>query len=212
MHDQRPAPRATGRETSGDIWRGIPFHAYVTKEITSLDDLKGLRLRSSSIYNDFFESLGISRPIFRQRKPIQHSSVAWFRVWAGPHGGIGDLGWDEFIKTRIEPGYYNVAINIMMNDNSWANLTDEERKVIEDSVAWLEAELPAFVEDKNAENTAAQDAAGIVAFDAGPDFARQAEDIYWEEMMKIDAEGGPQSCAPSSKNNITNTPQQGDEK
>ena len=172
--------------TYGD---GIPFHAYVTKEITSLDDLKGLRLRSSSIYNDFFESLGISPtniPAAETYTALERgvvSGVGW------PAWGIGDLGWDEFIKTRIEPGYYNVAINIMMNDNSWANLTDEERKVIEDSVAWLEAELPAFVEAKNAENTAAQDAAGIVAFDAGSDFARQAEDIYWEEMMKIDGEG-----------------------
>jgi TRAP-type transport system periplasmic protein len=170
--------------TYGD---GTPFHIYVTKELTSLDDLKGLRLRSSSIYNDFFESLGISPtniPAGDTYTALERGvveGVGW------PYWGVGDLGWDKFIKTRVEPGYYNVAINIMFNNDSWAALTDEERKVIDDATAWLEAELPAFVAEKDAANLAAQNEAGIVAFDAGPDFARTAEDVYWEEMLKIDA-------------------------
>ncbi len=171
--------------TYGD---GIPFHIYVTKELDSLDDLKGLRLRSSSIYNDFFESLGISPtniPAAETYTALERGVVAGVG-W--PYWGVGDLGWDEFIKTRVDPGYYNVAINIMFNNDSWADLSDAERKVIEDATVWLEEQLPAFVAKEDAANLAAQNAAGIVSFDAGPDFARAAEDIYWDEMLKIDAE------------------------
>ncbi len=172
--------------TYGD---GIPFHIYVTKELTSMEDLNGLRLRSSSIYNDFFESLGISPtniPAAETYTALERGVVAGVG-W--PFWGVGDLEWDEFIKTRVDPGYYNVAINIMFNNDSWDNLTDEERKVLEDAATWLEEQLPAFMAKNDASNLAAQTAAGIVSFDAGPDFARTAEDIYWTEMMKIDADG-----------------------
>jgi len=172
--------------TYGD---GIPFHIYVTQELTSLDDLKGLRLRSSSIYNDFFESLGISPaniPAAETYTSLERGVVAGVG-W--PFWGVGDLEWDKFIKTRVDPGYYNVAINIMFNNDSWASLTDKERKVIEDAIVWLEEQLPSFMAENDAKNIADQTDAGIVSFDAGPDLARAAEDIYWEEMKKIDADG-----------------------
>lgn len=169
--------------TYGD---GIPFHIFTTKTLTSIDDLKGERLRSSSIYNDFFEDLGISPtniPAAETYTSLERGVVAGLG-W--PFWGVQDLGWDEYLKTRVEPGYYNVAINILFNNDTWSKLSDEERKILEEAALWLDSELPAFNETENASNLAAQDAAGIVAFDAGPDFARKAEDIYWEELLKID--------------------------
>lgn len=177
---------ATLLTTYGD---GVPFHIYVTQDLTSLDDLNGLRLRSSSIYNDFFESLGISPtniPAGDTYTALERgvvNGVGW------PAWGVGDLGWDEFITTRVDPGYYNVAINIMINNDSLAALTDEERAVIENAIVWLDEQLPAFVAEQNTINAAAQTEAGIVSFDAGPDLPRMAADIYWDEMMTIDADG-----------------------
>lgn len=171
--------------TYGD---GVNFHIYVSKEISSLDDLKGLRMRSSPIYNAFLASLGVSTT----NTPAPETYTALERgVVQGlgwPAWGVQDLGWDKFLKTRIDPGFYNVAINILVNNDVWAGLTDEERKVLEDSAAWLDTQIPAFNEAKGAENMAAQDAAGIVSFDAGPELSKQAADIYWDEMAKIDAD------------------------
>lgn len=166
---------------------GVKFHLYVNEEISSLDDLKGLRMRSSPIYNAFLESLGVGTT----NTPAPETFTALERgVVQGlgwPYWGVGDLGWDKFLKTRIDPGFYTVAINILVNNDVWAGLTDEERKVLEDSAAWLEAQLPEFNAAQNAKNTAAQEAAGLVSFDAGPDFPKLAEDTYWGEMEKIDA-------------------------
>ena len=63
--------------TYGD---GVPFHIYVNKELSSLDDLKGLRVRSSPLYAAFFSSLGLSTtnktgvPVLRAM-PTQHVKV-----------------------------------------------------------------------------------------------------------------------------------------
>lgn len=172
--------------TYGD---GINFHIYVNKDITSLDDLKGLRLRSSPIYNAFFAALGMSTTSTPAPEVYTALERGVVQGLGWPYWGVQDLGWDEFLTTRVDPGFYNVAINILINNDTWAGLSDEERKILEDSVTWLEAELPAFNEEQNAENLAAQEAAGIKSFDAGPELPVMAADIYWEEMSKIDAEG-----------------------
>lgn len=168
---------------------GINFHIYVNQEISSVEDLEGLRLRSSPLYNAFFEALGISitsTPAPDVYTALERGVVAGLG-W--PYWGVQDLGWDEFLVTRVDPGFYNVAINILINNDTWAGLTDEERGILEESVTWLEAELPAFVAEQDARNLAAQQEAGITPFDAGPEFAVMAADIYWEEMSKIDADG-----------------------
>ncbi|MDK3018035.1 TRAP transporter substrate-binding protein DctP [Pseudodonghicola flavimaris] len=172
--------------TYGD---GVPFHIYADKEISSLEDLKGLRLRGSPIYNAFFSSLGISSTSTSASETYTALERGVVNGVGWPLWGVHDLGWEKFIKTRVDPGFYNVTINILVNEKVWEGLTDEERKVLEDAAAWLDAEMPAFNADKNEMNLKIQADAGIVSFDAGPDLPKQAADIYWGEMAKIDAEG-----------------------
>ncbi|MFV0386086.1 TRAP transporter substrate-binding protein DctP [Paracoccus sp. (in: a-proteobacteria)] len=176
---------ATMLTTYGD---GVPFNIFVNREITSLDDLKGLRLRSSPIYNAFFASLGLSTtstPVPETYTALERGVVDGFG-W--PFWGIEDLGWDKFTKTRIDPGFYNVAINILVNNDTWNSLNEAERKVLEDAAQWLDGEMPAFYAARNEANIKVQNDAGIASFDAGPDFPKQAADIYWAELAKIDAE------------------------
>ncbi|WP_109466667.1 TRAP transporter substrate-binding protein DctP [Albibacillus kandeliae] len=172
--------------TYGD---GVGFHIYLNKEISSLDDLKGMRVRSSPLYTVFFENLGLRTT----NTPVPETFTALERGvvdgYGWPFWGIQDLGWDKYTKVRIDPGFYNVTINILVNGDTWAGLSDDERKVLEDAAAWLDEELPKFNAEKDALNKKVQDEAGIVSFDAGPEFAKQAGDTYWGEMAKIDADG-----------------------
>src|SRR5690606_7303505 len=140
---------------------GVNFHLYLTKEVAGLDDLKGLRVRGQPIFGPFFTSLGMSMVTV----PIPETYTALERGVASGYGfpawGVQDLGWDKLTKIRVEPGFYNVVLNVLVNQDKLAALTPEQRKVLDDAVVWFEAEMAAYQAAQASVHRAAQDAAGI---------------------------------------------------
>jgi hypothetical protein len=53
---------------------------------------------------------------------------------------------------------------------------------------WVEGEWPKWRAAEDAVQKAAQEKSGLKAVDMGADFARQAEEIYWQDLAKGDAE------------------------
>jgi TRAP-type C4-dicarboxylate transport system substrate-binding protein len=164
---------------------GVPFHLFLNKEIKTKEDLKGLRARTQPIHVPFFTSLGMSSATVAvpevytalERNVVQGYG---FGLW-----GIEDFGWDEMTKTRIEPGFYNVVINVMVNDRKWKSLTAEQQQTLKDAVIWFEQELLTYTEQENARTKALHDERGIKAVDLGPEFAQQAADVYWAELERL---------------------------
>ena len=56
-----------------------------------------------------------------------------------PVTGIFDLGWEKVTKFRLEPAFYSVEVNVLVNLDVWKGLTDAQRKVLNDAALWLEA-------------------------------------------------------------------------
>jgi TRAP-type C4-dicarboxylate transport system substrate-binding protein len=107
--------------------------------------------------------------------------------------GIFDLGWEKVTKFRVEPAFYSVEVNVLVNQDAWKGLNDAQRKLLSDAAQWLEA--------LDAENEAAvkaererQEAAGIkpLAFDAAASkaFVERANDVAWESVIKRAPESG----------------------
>lgn len=163
---------------------GVNFHLYLTQEIDSAEDLKGLRVRSQPIFGPFFGALGLSTttiPIPETYTALERGVVQGYGF---PAWGVQDLGWDKLTKTRVEPGFYNVVVNILMNKDRYDALTPEQRKVIDEAAAWFEIEMVGYQAEQSKIHAAAQDAAGIKLVDMGPGFAVQAANLYWDEMAK----------------------------
>ena len=55
-----------------------------------------------------------------------------------PVTGIFDLGWDKVTKFRMEPPFYSVEVNVLVNLDAWKALNDAQRKVLNDAALWLE--------------------------------------------------------------------------
>lgn len=163
---------------------GVNFHLYLTREISSVEDLKGLRVRGQPIYSPFFKSLDLSSVSV----PAPETYTALERGVVHGYGwtawGIQDLGWDKLTKVRVEPGFYNSTMNILINKDRLAALTPEQRKVLDDAVVWFEAEMAVYMATQGDMHRAAQDAAGIKAVDLGEGFAKQAADVYWDELLR----------------------------
>src|SRR5215510_3100051 len=137
-----------------------PFHLYLNKRITS-PDLKGLKLRITPVYRDFFQALGGT---VVQTAPGEVYTALERGVVDGygwPISGIFDLGWNEKTKYRVDPGFYTAEVSVLINRNSWDRLNEAQKDVLRRSAERGEAEAVAEFAEENEREIRRQAAAGI---------------------------------------------------
>ncbi len=170
----------------------VPFHIYLTKKIEKAD-FTGLKIRVTPVYRDIVQALG-GTPITTAPGEVYTAlerGVVDGYGW--PVSGIFDLGWDKITKFRMDPGFYSVDVNILVNLDAWKGLTDAQRKVLTDAAAW--------VEGLDAENVAANKAeverqtkAGIqpitLSADDAKKFLEQAREVAWKSVISRAPENG----------------------
>lgn len=166
---------------------GVPFHLYLTKDATVAkpDDLKGLRLRGQPNYNAIFKQYNIASVNIAAPEVYTALERGVVQGYGWPLWGINDFGWDKLTKVRVDPGFYNVVVNILMNKASYDKLTPAQRKVIDDAVAWFEADTLTYTAENTKATLEAQDKQGIKTVDFGPEFKKVALDLYWDDLKKL---------------------------
>lgn len=166
---------------------GVRFHLYTSKAGEN-GRFEGFRLRSVPIYDAFFKSLG-ANPV-RMAPPAVYTALERNAVdgYGWPLWGVQDFGWDKYTKIRHDPGFISAAVAILVNLDKWKSLTAEQRGCLDDMTLWVEKQWPKWREGEDDKQKAAQQASGIQVVEMGDDFARQAEEIYWEDLAKGDPE------------------------
>ena len=166
---------------------GVHFHFYVTKDmaVTKPEDLKGLRFRGQPNYAAMFKHYGIagvniapSGGLHRTR--ARHGAGLWLAA-----RGINDFGWDKLTKIRIDPGFYNVTVNVLMNKTRYDLLEPAQRKLLDDAVVWFEKDDLRYTEEKTKETLEQQAKAGIKVVDFGPEWRKTAVELSWEDLTKL---------------------------
>lgn len=143
-----------------------PFHIYTNKKVDK-PDLTGQKIRITPVYRDFFQSLNanvITTPPGEVYTALERGVVDGYG-W--PIGGIFDFNWHEKTKFRIDPGFYDAEVSLIMNLPAWKKLTDKQRAYLNKQLLALEAQNT-FWSGYAAEETARQEKAGIqtIKFDA----------------------------------------------
>ena len=169
---------------------GIPFHLYLTEAIDG-PDLSGLTIRTTPVYRAFFTELGANLVQTAPGEVYTALERGAIDGYGWPVQGMLDLGWEEQTRYRVDPGFYQVDVNILVNLDVWNGLTDEQRAVLQAAADWIEAEN-AHNEGINADERAAQEAAGIevIQFDdaATATWLQTAQDAGWAAVAEIDAD------------------------
>jgi TRAP-type transport system periplasmic protein len=167
-------------------FHNVPFHIYLNKKIDRLD-FAGLKVRVTPVYRDIVQALG-GTPI--NTAPGEVYTALERGVVDGygwPVSGIFDLGWDKVTKYRLDPGFYSVEVNVLVNLDVWKGLTEHQRKVLVDAALWLEALDSENVATITSERER-QAKAGIQALDFGPEeskkFLDRANDVAWDTVIK----------------------------
>jgi TRAP-type C4-dicarboxylate transport system substrate-binding protein len=166
---------------------GVPFHLYLTKEMTVAqpDDLKGLRFRGQPNYNAIFKHYGIAGANIAPPEVYTALERGTVQGYGWPLWGINDFGWDKLTKIRIDPGFYNVIVNIVMNKTKYDALSPDQRKVLADAVAWFERDNETYTADKTKEALELQEKQGIKVVSFGPEFKKTAVDLYWGDLKAL---------------------------
>jgi TRAP-type C4-dicarboxylate transport system substrate-binding protein len=170
----------------------VPFHIYLNKRIDRLD-FTGLKIRVTPVYRDIVQALG-GAPI--NTAPGEVYTALERGVVDGygwPASGIFDLGWDKVTKFRLEPPFYSVEVNVLVNLDVWKALTEAQRLLLTDAALWLEALDAENVATINSE-LERQAKAGIEPIDFGPaesqKFLDRAYTVAWETVIRRAPEVG----------------------
>jgi TRAP-type C4-dicarboxylate transport system substrate-binding protein len=166
---------------------GVPFHLYLTKDmpISKPEDLTGLRFRGQPTYNAIFKHYGIAGVNIAPPEVYTALERGVAQGYGWPLWGINDFGWDKLTKTRIDPGFYSVVVNILMNKSKYESLTPAQRRVIDDAVAWFEIDDVRYTSETTKAALDLQEKQGIKVVNFGPQFKKLAVDLYWDDLKKL---------------------------
>lgn len=166
---------------------GVHFHFYVTKDmqVTKPEDLKGLRFRGQPNYAAMFKHYGIAGVNIAPPEVYTALERGTVQGYGWPLWGIEDFGWDKLTKIRIDPGFYNVTVNVLMNKPKYDSLPAAQKKVLDDAVVWFEKDDLRYTEQKSKDELAFQQKAGIKVVDFGPQWQKTAVELSWEDLTKL---------------------------
>jgi TRAP-type C4-dicarboxylate transport system substrate-binding protein len=178
-----------------------PFHLYLNKPITK-PDLTGLKIRISPVYRDFFQAMGatvVNTPPGEIYTALERGVVDGYG-W--PIGGIFDLNWQERTKYRVDPGFYDAEVSIIMNLDRWKKLSQAQRDFLNKQAIALESRNGLWAAYTK-EEMKRQAAAGIQTITFDPAATKlwrdKAYETAWAGVFKTSPELGPKMKAQFSK-------------
>jgi TRAP-type C4-dicarboxylate transport system substrate-binding protein len=170
----------------GRMVENQPFHLYVNKKIDK-PDLSGLKIRITPVYRDFFQALNANVVTTAPGEVYTALERGVVDGYGWPIGGIFDLNWHEKTKFRVDPGFYDAEVSLVMNLPAYRKLTPKQREYLDKQILALEAQNTFWTQYAK-EETERQQKAGIqaITFDAATakSFRDKAYDVAWTAAEK----------------------------
>jgi TRAP-type C4-dicarboxylate transport system substrate-binding protein len=171
-----------------------PFHLYLNKKIDK-PDLTGLKIRITPVYRDFFQSMNAQVMTTAPGEVYTALERGVIDGYGWPIHALFDLNWQEKTKYRVDPGFYNAEVALIMNLDKYKSLTAAQRDYLERKAQAYEAQND-FWKSYNQEEAKRQAAAGIqvITFDAATSkaYVERAKEIGWANAIKSSPVYGPQ--------------------
>ena len=178
-----------------------PFHLYINKKIDK-PDLNGMKLRITPVYRDFFQALGGTVVQIAPGEVYTALERGVVDGYGWPIHALFDLNWQEHTKFRVDPGFYNAEVSLIVNLDKWKALTQAQRTYLTRQALAFEAQNEEW-KNYNAEETQRQAKAGIqtIRFDAATSkqYVDKAYEVGWASIIKASPEHGPRMKALFSK-------------
>jgi len=171
-----------------------PFHLYTNKKIDK-PDLTGLKIRITPVYRDFFQALGASVMTTAPGEVYTALERGVIDGYGWPIHALFDLNWQEKTKYRVDPGFYNAEVSLVMNLDKYKALPAKARQFLDREALGYEKQND-FWKSYNQNEAKRQAEAGIqtITFDAATSkaFVEKAKEVGWASAIKAAPVYGPQ--------------------
>src|SRR5207247_1809305 len=170
-----------------------PFHLYLNKKIDK-PDLTGLKIRITPVYRDFFQSMGAAVMTTAPGEVYTALERGVIDGYGWPIHALFDLNWQEKTKFRVEPGFYNAEVSLVVNLDRWKSLPPAARDFLTRQALAYEGQNE-FWKSYNQNEARRQAQAGIqtISFDAetSRNDLHQANEVGWASIIKTCPQYGP---------------------
>ncbi|MGG7646113.1 TRAP transporter substrate-binding protein DctP [Rhodovulum sp. YNF3179] len=150
-------------------------------------DVSGWKLRGNPVYNAFFtEYLGaqvIDLPTTDVYAGLERGVVdasGWTQI------GLMDLKWDDFVNYRIEPDFFSTDLGVIVNLDSWNELSDEAKSILQETAIAHERSSVEKLRERRDEEFAALEEGGMqvveLTGEAASNYLAAAREKTWERM------------------------------
>ena len=166
------------------------YNMYLAKKPPMKDglpDLTGFKMRATGTYRPLFRALGATTVNIKSSEVInavQRGTVDGFGFTDQP----SSVGFQEVIKFRVQPNFYQTNTVVTVNLDAWKAMTDAQKKVLTDvgieyettSVLWSEEVRKQ--DEKTLLGAGAQDI--VLSDDAAARYLEIAHGEIWKELAK----------------------------
>jgi len=191
---KKPFAEKMNAEILGVIPGGVPFNIFLIEEpkigANGVPDLEGVKLRGSPTQRDFLTQVGatfVQIPLPETYTALERGVVDGM---ATPIVGVMDLGWDKFLKYRIEPGVFQTDNMVYVNLDKWNSLSEESRTILEKVAEEQERTSYEAAQEVIRSEKAELEARGMQVIELSGDGAAQyrriAQDAIWARLQKND--------------------------
>jgi len=139
-----------------------PFYFWLKKEPKALADLKGLKMRTGSLYDKFMKALGMT--------PVNINAPETFTALEGgvvdglgwPVSGMRQQGWNKHVKFVVDLPFYGQSnIIAMLSHAEWNKLKPDVQKKLVDVTAAFEPKMVAYYTAENEKEWGELEKAGM---------------------------------------------------
>jgi TRAP-type C4-dicarboxylate transport system substrate-binding protein len=171
-----------------------PFHLYLNKKIDK-PDLTGLKIRITPVYREFFQAMNAQVMTTAPGEVYTALERGVIDGYGWPIHALFDLNWQEKTKYRVDPGFYNAEVSLVMNLDKYKSLTQAQRDYLNRKAEAYEGQND-FWKSYNQNEAKRQAEAGIqvITFDAATNkaFVEKAKEIGWANAIKTSPQYGPE--------------------
>ena len=171
-----------------------PFHLYLNKKIDK-PELTGLKIRITPVYRDFFQAMGASVMTTAPGEVYTALERGVIDGYGWPIHALFDLNWQEKTKFRVDPGFYNAEVSLVMNLDKWKALPAPARDFLMRQVLAYEGQNE-FWKSYNQNEAKRQAEAGIqtISFDPATSraYLEKAKEVGWAGAIKASPQYGAQ--------------------
>lgn len=179
----------------GQFASGARFHFFTDEPVETLEDMKTVRMRNSATLRGTYEALGIDGvevPLNQIYTSVERGVLDGASL---PFNVIEPLGLHEVVTHRVDPGFFNPVMMVLVNMDVWERMTEAQRTVLHDAAIKLETEFDEGFGETNEAMGAALLEKGITLVELPPADAerlqRTANDSLWAQIEESAPEEGP---------------------